>query len=101
MRGLSILPLALAAVAFLVLTRARGYPWQLALLAAVAIGALVYVTRRTIQNMRRLSRSGRRPTVVWTPEGDGAPGEAGRRRGQQQVGGAAQDPAGQQQDHPR
>ena len=101
MRGLSILPLALAAVAFLVLTRARGYPWQLALLAAVAIGALVYVTGRTIQNMRQLSRSDRTAKVVWTPDSAGVPREDGRRGGQQQVGGAAQDPAGQQQDHPR
>jgi uncharacterized membrane protein len=101
MKGLGLLSLAVAAAAFATLAWVRGYPWQLALLAALAIGALVYVTGRTIQNMRQLSRSDRTAKVVWTPDSAGVPREDGRRGGQQQVGGAAQDPAGQQQDHPR
>lgn len=101
MRGLGLLSLAVAAAAFATLSWVRSYPWQLALLAALAIGALVYVSGRTIQNMRQLSRSDRTARVVWTPDSSGVPREDDRRGGQQQVGGAAQDPAGQQQDHPR
>ena len=104
MRGLWILPLAVVAGTFLALTWARGYPWQLALMAALAIGALIYVTQRTIQNMRSLARPDRTPTVVWTPEApaaDGAPGEGDHRGGQQQVGGAPQSPTGKEQNHPR
>ena len=67
MKGLSIASLGVTLTAFLVLYLARGYPWQLALLAAIAIGALVYVGGRTVQNLRRLSDPD--PTkVVWTAD---------------------------------
>lgn len=59
--------LAVAAVAFVVLSAGRGYPWQLALLTAVAIGALVYSTWRTVQNMRRLRVP---PGAAGEPPGD-------------------------------
>lgn len=32
----------------------RGYPWQLAAVAAGAIGALTYALRRTMQQMRKV-----------------------------------------------
>ncbi len=35
---------------------ARDYPWHLALLAAVAIGALFYSTLRTVERLRDLFR---------------------------------------------
>ena len=100
MKGLSIASLGVTLAAFLVLHLARGYPWQLALLAAIAIGALVYVGGRTVQNLRRLSDPD--PTeVVWTRSPGGAPGKGDERRGEQQMGRAAQGPAGEEQEHPR
>ena len=100
MKGLSIASLGVTLAAFLVLYLARGYPWQLALLAAIAIGALVYVGGRTVQNLRRLSDPD--PTkVVWTQSPRGAPRKGGQGRDEQQVGGAAQSPASKEQDHPR
>lgn len=56
MRGLAVLPLAVAAAVFAALYFGRGYPWQLALLAATAIGAFIHVTRRTITHLRQLNR---------------------------------------------
>ncbi len=68
MRGFWILPLAATIGAYLFLTWGRGYPWQLALLAATAVGALIYAGRRTLRNLRLLSRADRSPTVTWVPE---------------------------------
>lgn len=65
MRGFWILPLAATIGAYLFLTQGRGYPWQLALLAATAVGALIYASRRTLHNLRLLSRADRAPTVTW------------------------------------
>ncbi len=48
--------LALAALAFAIFLAASAYPWQLAVLAATAIGALVYSTQITWDRMRRLYR---------------------------------------------
>jgi hypothetical protein len=55
MRAARVVPVVVAAAAFLALFVLRGYPWQLALLAGGAIGALVYVALRTVQNMRHLA----------------------------------------------
>jgi len=55
MRAARVVPVVVAAAAFLVFFVLRGYPWQLALLAGGAIGALVYVALRTVHNMRRLA----------------------------------------------
>lgn len=43
-----------ALVTWAVTTSLFGYPWQLALLTSVAVGALGYSTRRTISNLRGL-----------------------------------------------
>ncbi len=42
-----------ASFAFVLLLLGRGYPWQLALLTAGAIGALTYSTLRAAQNLHR------------------------------------------------
>lgn len=47
-------PVAVAVVAFGFYFLVMSYPWQLALLAATAIGALVYSTQVTAARMRRL-----------------------------------------------
>lgn len=47
-------PLATSAAALGFYLGVVSYPWQLAVLAATAIGALVYSTRVTIERMRRL-----------------------------------------------
>lgn len=39
----------------------RGYPWQLAAVAAGAIGALTYALRRTMQQMRKVIADHRLP----------------------------------------
>lgn len=46
--------LIVAGVAFFVFLAGRSYPWPLAVLAATAVGALAYVSLRTLQNMRAL-----------------------------------------------
>jgi hypothetical protein len=56
-----LLPATAAVAAFLVFFVGRGYPWQLALLAAAAIGALVYVALRSLQNMRHLTATSAAP----------------------------------------
>lgn len=43
-----------ALVTWTVTARFFDYPWQLALLTAVAVGALGYSTRRTVSNLRGL-----------------------------------------------
>ncbi len=48
--------LVLAILSFGIFFAAMAYPWQLAVLAATAIGALVYSTQITWQRMRRLYR---------------------------------------------
>lgn len=49
-------PLAAAAAALIVFYFPMAYPWQLALLAATAIGAFVYSTQSTWARLRRLYR---------------------------------------------
>ncbi len=68
MKGFWLLPLAVTLGTFLILYQGRGYPWQLALLAATAVGALIYAGRRTLSNLRLLSRADRSPTVTWVSE---------------------------------
>ncbi len=68
MRALWVLPLAVTLGAFSILYWGRGYPWQLALLASTAIGALIYAGRRTLRNLKLLSRPDRSPTVNWVAE---------------------------------
>ena len=48
--------LAVAVLAFGIFFAAMAYPWQLAVLAATAIGALIYSTHATWQRMRPLYR---------------------------------------------
>lgn len=52
----AVVALVAAAVAFAVFVAAMAYPWQLAVLVATAIGALVYSTHTTWKRMRRLYR---------------------------------------------
>lgn len=109
--------LALAAAAFGVFLAAMAYPWQLALLAGTAIGALAYSTWLTWRRMRLLySRpadgltiSGGEPRGVSPEPIDGGSGLAGRRltpgeerQGgrEQQMNAAAEDESGHQQHHP-
>ncbi len=56
MRRIWLPPLVSALAAFGFFLAAMAYPWQLALLAATAIGAFVYSTQITWQRMRRLAR---------------------------------------------
>lgn len=57
-RGRLWLPALATLLAFAALVLWRGYPWQLALVAALAIGILVYAARRTFEQIRQL-RGGR------------------------------------------
>ncbi len=52
----AVLALVLAILAFAVFGAAMAYPWQLAVLAATAIGALGYSAHVTWRRMRRLYR---------------------------------------------
>ncbi len=56
MRARAIVSLVLAVLSFAVFFVAMAYPWQLAVLAATAIGALVYSTHATWERMRALLR---------------------------------------------
>ena len=51
-----LLPVVGAAGAFAAFLLGAGYPWQLALLTATAIGALVYSAQITWARMNRLLR---------------------------------------------
>ncbi|MEM9556980.1 MAG: hypothetical protein AAGC60_22170 [Acidobacteriota bacterium] len=51
-----LLDLVVTALAFTVLASVLGYPWQLAVLLAFALGALSYSTRRTVSNLRTIWR---------------------------------------------
>lgn len=53
-----------AAGAFAVLWKGRSYPWQLALLAGLAIGALAWVSLRTAYNLWALSTR-EPPSMEW------------------------------------
>lgn len=91
-----------AAVAWPALMVWRGYPWRLALVTAVALGALGYVTVRTVARLRelgepprgdgasRLHRASR--SLVGRVGGDRTPRKAGDGGQQQQVDPAAEDP---------
>ena len=46
-----LLPLIVAVLAFAHFRGRAGFPWQLALLSGLAIGALTYVFRRTVDQM--------------------------------------------------
>ena len=50
-------PLAAALASFVIFRFPMAYPWQLALLIAVAIGAFVYSAQGTWLRMRRLYQS--------------------------------------------
>ena len=67
-----ILPVVGAAGAFLAFLWGAGYPWQLALLTATAIGALVYSGQATWVRMRRLLQGprdrGERSEAASAPE---------------------------------
>lgn len=65
-----LLALAVAAIAYAVFLFGRGYPWQLAFLAAVAIGALVYATLRTIRNVKDMTAGGESPDARGPGDGD-------------------------------
>ncbi len=88
-------PLAATIVAFAVFFSGMAYPWQLALLAAAAIGAFVYAALGTWARLHLLYR----PSGL--PGRHRAPREDRQRQHQQEVQGAAEDEAGEQQDHPR
>lgn len=51
-----VLPVTVAVLALVLLRFAREYPWPLALIAALAIGALAHVARRTVEQLRRTTR---------------------------------------------
>ncbi len=51
-----IVSLTLAVLSFAIFLKMMAYPWQLAVLAATAIGALVYSIQSTWRRMRRLYR---------------------------------------------
>lgn len=56
MRSTAMTSLAVAILSFGVFLTMMAYPWQLAVLAATAIGALVYSAQITFGRMRRLYR---------------------------------------------
>ncbi len=97
----ALLALATTLLAFTVFFAALDYPWQLAVLAATAIGALVYSTQITWLRMRRLYRP---PSAGDLAIGRGsahlAPGEENQGQREQQVQASAQDKAGHEQDQP-
>lgn len=71
-----LLDLALVGVAFAYAATAMSYPWQLAVLVALAVGAFSYAARRTWTNLRSLHRP---PEERWErapdedPPSDAAP----------------------------
>ncbi len=73
LRRIWLPPLVSALAAFGFFLAAMAYPWQLAVLAATAIGAFVYSTQITWQRMRRLARPPEEPGL---PPGDAGDGEA-------------------------
>jgi len=84
----------------------RGYPWPLALVTALAIGALVFVGRRSADQLRRTIGAHRQPWRI-EPAADpsalpaqSTPGPDQQRGGQQQVGEAAGDEPDEQQEEP-
>ena len=106
---------ALAVFSFAIFRVAMAYPWQLAVLAATAIGALVYSTFVTWNRMRRLYRRadagdgsigghGRRRTDdrsrLAAARRQLAPGEERQGEQQQEMQASAQDESRHEQDHP-
>lgn len=92
------LPLAAALVSFAFFFLALAFPWQLSLLLALAIGALVWSTLRTVENLRVILA----PMDYGVVPGSGArltPGEDGEGREQQKVheNGRSQTPEEQRQ----
>ncbi len=123
MRRVWLPPVACAATAFGIFFGAMAYPWQLALLSATAIGALVYSTQVTWRRMRRLmAPAGGEPLLLSAGAGGEdrgpgagrasvagvgvpsrrqiAPGKEHQGENEQQVDAAAQDESRHQQDHP-
>ncbi len=112
----AILSLGLATLSFAIFFAAMAYPWQLAVLAATAIGALVYSTHTTWTRMRRLFRppeasdlilgergAGRREMSRWEEDGRSAqlaPGKADQSQREQQMQPSAEHDPRHQQDHP-
>ena len=62
----------IAGLSFVLLLAVREYPWQLALLASLAIGALFYVVLRTIAQLRALSKAYGKPDR-WSVDTDDPP----------------------------
>jgi hypothetical protein len=107
--------LALAILSFGIFAGAMAYPWQLAVLAGAAIGALGYSTWGTWRRMRLLYS---RPAADGLTIGGGgapepidgesglaagrrlAPGEERQGGGEQQMNAAAEDESGHEQHHP-
>ncbi len=52
----ALIPLAFATLSFAIFFAAMAYPWQLAVLASTAIGALIYSALGTWKRMRKLYR---------------------------------------------
>ena len=51
---LVVAPLIAAFASYLFFSQVMAYPWQLALLVALAIGALVFSSQRTMERLRSL-----------------------------------------------
>ncbi len=106
--------LTAALLSFAVFRLAMAYPWQLAILTATAIGALVYSAQTTWKRLRRLYRPPEAPELTFGGSARGsrgatsgiiagrrlAPGEEGQGEHEQQVQPSAQDESRQEQDHP-
>lgn len=53
-----LVPLLATLIAFAFFFLRSHYPWQLALMSGLSIGALTYVVRRTVDQMRWVVSSG-------------------------------------------
>lgn len=56
----ALVAIAAGAAAALALRVARGFPWSLALVAALAVGVFTQMLLRTVRNLR----------AVWSPRGE-------------------------------
>lgn len=89
MRLGAILGLAAAALTFVLLWTARGFPLQLALLSAIATGGLVFVTVQTTFRLTALLRGLREPPFRRLADEDDGPDD---RRQQEEMDRAAERP---------
>ena len=53
-----LVPLVAVLIAFAYFYLRSQYPWQLALMSGLSVGALAYVVRRTVDQMRLVVSSG-------------------------------------------